>query len=258
VKDYYSILGVSKSATDSEIKKAYRKLASQHHPDRGGDANRFKEVQEAYDILGDANKRAEYDNPAHRVHINTNRADFDFDSIFEMFGARMDPRSQMRNSRINLWISLEDVAKGGPRIVSLTTQAGTMPIEIQIPQGILDGENIRYPKLAPGNQDLVVNFRVHPHTVWHREGLDLHRELELDFWQLILGCEIPVVDILGRSVQLKVPKKTKPGGVLRLKSRGLSRQGHNPGDIFLKIKATMPDTIPEEIIAILQKTTVNK
>jgi DnaJ-class molecular chaperone len=121
VNDYYQTLGVSQNASDSDIKSAYRKLASKHHPDKGGDPEQFKKVQQAYDVLGDAQKRAEYDNPAHGIHINTGDAAFDFDNIFQMFGARMDPRAQMRNSRINLWISLEDVARGGPRLISLTT-----------------------------------------------------------------------------------------------------------------------------------------
>lgn len=258
MSNYYETLGVAKNASDSDIKRAYRKLASQHHPDKGGDPEQFKKVQQAYDVLSDAQKRAEYDNPAQRIHINTGGGNFDFDSIFEMFGARMDPRAQMRNSRINLWISLEDVAQGGPRLISLTTASGAVPIEISIPQGILDGENVRYPGLAPGGQDLVVGFRVHPHKQWTRDGLDLHREVDCDFWQLIAGSEITINDIANKIIQLKIPTRTKPGATLRLKGRGLSRAGHNTGDLFVKIRAVMPEHIPEEILQILHKHTTNK
>lgn len=258
MSNYYETLGVAKNASDSDIKRAYRKLASQHHPDKGGDPEQFKKVQQAYDVLSDAQKRAEYDNPAQRIHINTGGGNFDFDSIFEMFGARMDPRAQMRNSRINLWIYLEDVALGGPRLISLTTASGAVPIEISIPQGILDGENVRYPGLAPGGQDLVVGFRVHPHKQWTRDGLDLHREVDCDFWQLIAGAEITINDIANKIIQLKIPARTKPGATLRLKGRGLSRAGHNKGDLFVKIRAVMPEHIPEEILQILHKHTTNK
>jgi len=89
VKDYYSILGVSKSSTEDEIKKAYRKLAMQHHPDRGGDEAKFKEIEEAYRVLSDSDQRRQYDNPG--VHVNFNDfsgSPFDFDSIFSMFGAQ--------------------------------------------------------------------------------------------------------------------------------------------------------------------------
>jgi curved DNA-binding protein len=258
VKDYYVILGVDKQATDSEIKKAYRKLAGQHHPDRGGDADKFKQVQEAYDVLSDPAKRALYDNPQPQFNFNHSGGGFDFDTIFEMFGQRMDPRQQMRNSRIQLWISLEDVARGGPKLVTLNTPSGAMPVEIDIPQGIHDGEAVRYPKMLPTGTDLVVEFRINSHKEWQRQGLDLWCEKPLNFWQLIVGTEIPVKDLLGRSVNLKVPPKTKPGSSLRLKGRGLQRSGHNPGDIFVRIRATMPDNIPEEIIEVLRKHHINK
>ena len=253
MKDYYSILGVSKSASDGEIKKAYRKLASQHHPDRGGDSNKFKEVQEAYDVLSNPQRKQEFDNPQGFYSQRHG-----FDDIVDQYFTQFNVRSQMRSSRINLWISLEDVAQGGPRLISLTTSAGAISVEIEIPQGIQNGEAVRYPGLAPNKQDLVVGFNVHQHQSWSREGLDLYKEIELTFWELILGADIEVTDLLGKSLQLKVPPKTSPGKVLRLKGRGLSRQGHNTGDIFLKIKATMPDTIPDEIIPILQKIRANK
>ena len=247
MKDYYSILGVSKTASESEIKKAYRKLASQHHPDRGGNSDRFKEVQEAYDILSNSTKRAEYDNPQGFFSQRHN-----FDDILDQYFTQFNMRSQMQNSRINLWINLEDVAQGGPRLITVNTGAVNMPVEIQIPQGIQDGESIRYPKLIRGT-DLVVGFRVNPHPHWRREGLDLWCDKQLNFWQLIIGEDIPVKDLLGRTVNLKIPPKTKPGSSLRLKGRGLQRSGHVTGDIFVRIQATMPDNIPEEIIDILQK-----
>lgn len=253
MKDYYSILGIDKTATDADIKRAYRKLASKHHPDRGGDADQFKQIQEAYDVLSDPQKRADLNNPFFQHHAGSNN----FDDLVNRYFTDFNIRNQMRNSRINLWINLEDVARGGPRLITVNTGAGTMPVEIDIPQGIHDGEAVRYPKLIR-NSDLVVAFRVNPHPDWQREGLDLWCEKQLNFWQLITGTEIPVKDLMGRTVNLKVPPQSKPGSSLRLKGRGLERKGHNPGDIFVKLQATMPENIPKEIVDILNKIDTNK
>ena len=170
---------------------------------------------------------------------------------------QFNTRSQRPSSRINLWINLEDVARGGPRLITVNTGTSSMPVEINIPQGIQDGEAVRYPKLIR-NTDLVVGFRTNPHPIWHREGLDLWCEKQLNFWQLIIGTEVIVKDLLGRSVNLKVPPLTKPGSSLRLKGRGLQRSGHNTGDIFVRIQATMPEYIPKEILDILHKQDINK
>jgi len=253
VKDYYAILGVSKQATDSEIKKAYRKLASQHHPDRGGDSERFKQIQEAYDTLSNAQTRAEYDSPQ-GFYTQKNH----FDDILDQYFTQFDLRSQMRNSRIRVAITLQEVAAGGPKLLSLSQNRHTVPVQIEIPQGVHDGEAVRYPKLLPNNQDLVVEFRVKEDSNWTREGLDLWYKKQLNFWQLIAGTETTVKSITGATYRLQVPAQTKPDSVLRLTSKGLERHRHNPGDIFVRIQAVMPEHIPDDIIDILNKIDINK
>jgi molecular chaperone DnaJ len=128
--DYYAALGVTKTATSDEIKKAFRKLASQHHPDKGGDTQKFQAIQQAYAVLGDEQKRAEYDNPrpqfsggfhGHPGGVNIN------DIFGQMFGqqfAQQHQHPRRGHVRMTLWISLLDVATGGRRTVSLGTQSG--------------------------------------------------------------------------------------------------------------------------------------
>lgn len=263
MKDYYQTLGVERSASADDIKKAYRKLASVHHPDKGGDTTRFQEIEEAYRVLSDPEQRRQYDNPNVKININGNgfqHAPFDFDTIFEMFGTRMHPGRQQahRNQRVSIWIDLEDVARGGRKIMSLATHQGAVNLEINIPQGVQDGENVRYPELAPGGFDLVVNFRIKPHPLWRRDDLDLYTERSLDFWQLILGTDLNMRDIQGREIVLTVPPRTRPGTMLRARGQGLSRAGHNAGDLMVRLQATMPNDIPNEIIEILRKTQANK
>jgi DnaJ-class molecular chaperone len=263
MQDHYQTLGVARTATDDDIKRAYRRLASKHHPDKGGNTQDFQKIEEAYRILGDPDQRRQYDNPEIRININNGgfqNSAFDFDTIFEMFGARMHPRNQQaqRNQRIGIWIDLEDVAQGGNKILALTTGQGVTNIEIKVPPGIQDNENVRYPGLAPGGFDLVVNFRVKPHAQWHRDDLNLYTEKALDFWQLILGTDLFLKDIQGREIMLTVPPRTRPGTMLRARGRGLSRAGHNTGDLMVRLQAVMPADIPDEIIDVLRKNQINK
>jgi DnaJ-class molecular chaperone len=263
--DYYQTLGVPRTASEDEIKRAYRKAAMKHHPDRGGDQTQFQALQEAYATLGDPQKRQQYDNPQPHVRINVNGnpfhgrgSPFDFDSIFEMFGARVDPRQQQqRNQRISVWIPLETAVTGGPRVISIGTTQGNSTVEIMIPAGINDNDNVRYPGLAPGGHDLVINYRVQPHPVWQRNGSDLYCERGLDFWQLILGTTLNIQDIQGKELALAIPPRCRPGTVMRARGRGVAREGQVTGDLLIRLQAVMPDDISQEIIDVLQKQ-VNK
>ena len=260
MSDYYSVLGVTKDSSADDIKKAYRRMASKHHPDRGGDTAKFQEIEEAYRILSDPNQRAAYDNPRPQTHFNFKSGGpfggdtpFDMDAIFNMFGARMNVPPRQSFQRMTLWIKLEDVVTGGPRTVAVSSNIGSSAIEIHIPPGIEDGANIRYPGIGPGNIDLVVQFRIQPHPVWSRNGNDLWVKHDVDFWDLILGGDTVVQDLQGRSLTVTIPPKTKPGTTLRLRGLGIK----SSGDIMVKLNAVMPDHIPTEVVDIL-KTLKNK
>lgn len=260
MSDHYQTLGISRSATDDEIKKAYRKLAMKHHPDRGGNVAEFQLIEEAYRVLSNPDQRRQYDNAGVKINVNGREFtggthSFDFDTIFDMFGTRMGARQHQtqKNQRVTIWIPLADAVQGGKRLVSINSPGGTSTLELAIPIGVEDNENVRYPGLAPGNNDLIVNFRVHGHPNWQRNGQDLFTERGLDFWQLILGTEIQIQDLSNRTFNLTVPPRTRPGTMLRARGKGVSRNGHNSGDLFVKIQAVMPDRIPDEIVEILRK-----
>ena len=239
--NHYQTLGVERTASAEDIKRAYRKLAGQHHPDRGGDTAKFQTIQAAYDVLGDPGKRQQYDNPAPQF---SGGAPFDFDNIFNMFGARFQqPGQPQQQVRMSLWITLADVAQGGRRTVSL----GNMTVEIEIPLGINDGDNVQYANLGPGGTNLIVNYRIHPHPRWQRQALNLTQDETVVIWDLILGGELPVRDIQGNTLNMMVPAGTQPGTMLRLKGRGLRNRQGDVGDLFVRIQARLPDHIPQEL-----------
>ena len=246
--NHYQTLGVERTASAEDIKRAYRKLAGQHHPDRGGDTAKFQTIQAAYDVLGDPGKRQQYDNPAPQF---SGGAPFDFDNIFNMFGARFQqPGQPQQQVRMSLWITLADVAQGGRRTVSL----GNMTVEIEIPLGINDGDNVQYANLGPGGTNLIVNYRIHPHPRWQRQALNLTQDETVLVWDLILGGELPVRDIQGNTLNMMVPAGTQPGTMLRLKGRGLRDRSGKTGDLFMRIQARLPDNIPQELLDQIAQT----
>lgn len=253
MKNPYETLGVNRDASPDEIKRAYRRLASQHHPDKGGDKTRFQEIQVAYDTLTDPQRRAAYDNPSPFGHAGFNfrqGAPFDFESIFSAFGARFQHPNQQRQqqARMSLWITLQDAAEGGRRTISVGTHQGNVTVEIEIPLGIEDGDTVQYAKSGPMNMDLIITFRIHPAPNWIRNGLNLTTEQSISIWDLILGTEITIKDILGNTLSLTIPPKTQPGTVFRLKERGLRHRSGATGDLFVQVQGNIPNDIPKPII----------
>lgn len=254
MKNYYEILGVNREAKPEDIKRAYRKLASQHHPDKGGDKHQFQEVEEAYRTLSNPTARAQYDNPMSSrggPGFGFQSNGFDFESIFDIFGARFQHPHQQRRPQhalMTLWVTLRDVAQGGRKTVSVGTSQGNSTIEIEIPRGINDGDSVQYGGLGPNGMDLVINYRIHPDPKWSRNGLTLQAKENVSIWDLILGVELPIRDILSNNLNLTVPAGTQPGTVLRLRGRGLADRHGNTGDLLIKMEAQIPDTIPQELL----------
>lgn len=246
MKDFYSTLGVNSGASADEIKRAYREKAMKHHPDRGGDAGTFQKIQEAYDTLGDAQKRQQYDNPdpfggqgfpgGFQFHFGGGGGDPFGDLFGQMF-------KQTMVARVNLEIDLETVAQGGRRTVQINGQA----LDLEIPQGIESGEELRYQRVGPNGSDLVARFGIREHARFQRRGLDLVTTIQVDFWDLILGCEREIIGLLGDRFTVTVPERFRPGQSLRARERGLTRAGQK-GNMIIQVDAIMPADIPEDII----------
>ncbi len=263
MSDYYSTLGVDRSASADEIKRAYRKMAGQHHPDRGGDTGRFQEIEEAYRTLSDPQKRTAYDNPnpfggGHHAGGAPGGFHFNFGDIFNMFGGvgvppGFGPRQQQTFTRMSLWVQLTDIITGGRRPVSISTPQGASIVEIEIPVGINDGDNVRYPGIGPNGVDLVVQFRIHPNAKWERQGLNLITEQAVDVWDLILGNDIEFTGPIGNHLIAAIPPNTQPKSVLRLRNKGIKDQNGQIGDLMIRINARIPDNIHPALLAAIEK-----
>jgi DnaJ-class molecular chaperone len=255
--DHYAALGVARNATQDDIKRAFRKLASQHHPDKGGDTARFQEIQAAYDTLGDAAKRSQYDNPAPQFAGMPGGAQFNMGDIFaQMFGGHpgfggQHPRRN--HMRMSLWITLRDVSTGGNRQVAVGSPQGQATIEIDVPQGINDGDMVQYQGLAPGGQDLVIEFRVHPHPQFRRDGLNLTLDYKCSVWDLILGGDTTVVNLDGTQLVVAIPPLTDNATTLRLRGRGLQDRKGATGDLFVRLNAVLPKSITPELAQAIQQ-----
>jgi len=264
-KDYYKILGVPRTASEAEIKRAYRKLAREFHPDKNQakDAEeRFKTINEANEVLGDPKKRAAYDQLGPNWQNGQRftpppgwggaRAGFGGDSggfsdfFSTLFGNAGGPAGYgggfedvsssfggARDQQARLAISLEDSFNGATRSVTL----GTRPLSVRIPKGVAAGQSIRLSGQAPRGGDVLLELSFSPHPVFRPEGKDLHMTLNVAPWEAALGSAVPVTT-LGGTVELNLPPGTLSGRRLRLKGRGLP--GSPAGDQFVTIQINTP------------------
>ena len=264
-KDYYDILGVAKTASLDEIKKAYRKLALEYHPDRNKTKEgegKFKEVTKAFEVLSSEEKRKTYDQFGHAAFDQSagqgpfggaqgggnpfggqygpfsysyssggQAADFDPFEIFEQFfgGGGSPFGSRQRRQAYSLTISFDEAVHGVQKQVAINGKSQT----IKIPAGVDRGSRIRF-----GEYDVVVD--VTPDKRFQREGSDIVTEQELSFPQAALGTEARI-DTVDGPLTIRVPAGAQPGTVIRLAGRGVSHvRGNGKGDHYLKLKIVVP------------------
>jgi len=261
-KDYYETLGVVRGADADEIKRAYRKLARKYHPDVSKERNaedKFKEVQEAYEVLRDTEKRAAYDqlgrdyrsgqqfrpppdweqrfgqSGTHRFSELNGFSDF-FSSLFGgAAGAAGGPaRADAEGGQIE--VSVEEAFAGTRRRVTINDNGRARLVDVQIPSGVTDGQALRIGVGGRGAVILRVKLRTHP--IFVPTGKDVQVELPLAPWEAALGARV-AVPTLGGTVELNIPAGSQTGQKLRLRGRGLP--GAPAGDQFVSIKLMTPN-----------------
>lgn len=274
-KDYYAALGVARDADLEQIKKAYRKLARQHHPDvskAAGAETRFKEAAEAYATLKDPQKRAAYDElgrqpagaefsppPQWRHEHASSTASFEDMDLADLLAAmgRSHAGSQQgtvpvrgRDYEDTVHLSLTEAHGGTTLSLNLTDHEGGRTLEVKIPSGVIDGQKIRLRgmggkgRLGGVDGDIYLHIALKPHPVFRADHHDLFFDLGLAPWEAALGTELEVPTLDGK-VLLTVPAGTRTGRKLRLRARGLANNRGGRGDLYAIVHVDVPATLSE-------------
>jgi curved DNA-binding protein len=296
-KDYYHTLGVSKNASEEELKRAYRKLAMKYHPDKNPNKKeaeeRFKEINEAYAVLSDKEKRKQYDTfGAEGFRQRFTQEDifrgFDFDEILSgLFGGRgrresrfggrggldfgdffggQSPYQNMgrmpqkgEDVLYELTISLEEAASGGEKRISYRKNGKVEDVSVRIPRGIPSGKKLRLAgKGMEGKNggppgDLYLQIAIQEHPIFSREGDDLVAEKEIAFSEAVLGTTIEVPTLEGLK-KVKVPAGTQSHTKMRLKGLGIPHfQGEGRGDEYVKVIVRVPKKVTEKGKGLIQE-----
>lgn len=256
MSDYYQTLGVAKTATPDEIKKAYRKLASQHHPDKGGDTAMFQQVEEAYRILSDPSKRQQYDNPQPQFNPGGSGGfppGFDFgmgpgfqDIFAQMFKQHNQPPQRPETVYKTIaHLTLEQVYNGGHHVLQLLINGKPEVITIDIPDNTDNGVQYKYNAIP--NSQLIVEFRINPHPKFEKRGYDLYATQEIDMLDFVVGTAFEFQTISNATFEVSIKPKTLPGNMVKLTGQGL-RRGAGFGDQFILLKPKFSDTIDQNVI----------
>lgn len=258
--DHYAVLGVAKNATSDEIKKAYRKLASQHHPDKGGDTNKFQEIQIAYDTLSDPQKRAQYDSPQPQMqgfpggfHWNVNGVDLN-DVFNHMFNSPMHGQQRKPVFRTRVDVTLYEAYHGTNKVLELATQHGKKVIDIKLPKGVNSHDQMKYNNVID-NGILVVEFNVLPDLKFDRKGNDLYCNQSISVLDLIVGTTLTFTAFSGKELHVFIKPKTQPFAQVKIAGYGMPISNSNGyGDQYLLLKPFIPDNIDDDIVNSILRT----
>lgn len=264
-KDYYKILGVSRDAKTEEIRKAYRKLAKQYHPDinkEAGAEEKYKEINEAYEVLKDEEKRRKYDTLGmnwqqgqdftpppgwgsqggyQHVEFGGNFSDF-FQTLFggsggfgDIFGSSHHGRPMSRDTEADLTLKLSDVMRGG----TFSLKLGNRTLSVNLPKGITDGTKLTLRGKSEHGGDLHLTIHIEPDGVYELKDYDLTREMRVPVYDAVLGKDLSVETLTGE-VTVKMPPGIQDGQKLRLRGKGLPKRDGTNGDLFVRVRVEIP------------------
>lgn len=275
--DYYEILGLSKGASDDEIKKAFKKKAMKFHPDRTGNdksaETKFKEAKEAYDVLSDPQKKSMYDQYGTtdfgggfgggfggRSQGGFNASGFEdvFEDLFgDIFGGgrARNPNRAYKGADLeyHLQLTLEEAAFGIEKVVKFRTKNEDKEISVSIPAGVDNGDRVRLSgKGEPGiNQgppgDLFIRVVLEKHSIFERDGNNLYCNVPISFAEATLGAEIEIPTLSNNKVSIDIPPGTQTGKYFRLRGKGIkSVRGGNIGDLMCSVQIETPVNLSNE------------
>lgn len=264
--DYYKILGIDRSASKEQIKAAYRKLASQHHPDRGGDTKTFQDIQAAYDTLSDPDKKDQYDNPQ---HPNLNNQFGDIPDFFKEFfnftnfgPTNFKEYREARNKNLNLKveISLEDAFFGKNIISNVKLPSGRdQLIDIKIPRGIPHNSTLRIHGIGDDSiknipkGDIFLTVDIKPHPIFKRLDDDLEVMVQLSCFEAILGKQLTIDTIDNKTLSVNVPPGTQHNQIFSVPNYGMFNNSRNSrGRLFIKVNIAIPTNLSDEQKTILK------
>lgn len=274
-KDYYAILGVARDAKPEDIRKAYRKLSKKYHPDvnkEPGAEEKYKEINEAYEVLKDPDKRQKYDTLGmnweqgqdftpppgwQHVEFGGNMGNFgDFSDFFQSLFGGAGRRSNFggfndifsgghapvnRDMEVNLTLSLEDAVSGGTHTLLL----GSRKLSVRLPRGITEGSQIKLPGKSDMGGDIYVNIHIAENNKFMIDGYDLIREIHVPVYDAVLGKDI-TVETLNGELTVKMPAGIQDGQKLRLKGKGMPKRNNTNGDMYVRIRIDIPRYINEK------------
>lgn len=285
-EDFYQVLGVSRNSSDAELKKAYRKLSRENHPDSKPNdkaaAEKFKQVQEAYTVLSDSEKRQKYDRFGHSAFqggrgggspFGGGQVDlsdlfgggggggFDFGDLFGGGGGRRAARARKgQDVETTIDVPFNTAAQGGSYSLTINTSGKPEQITARIPAGVDSGSVIRlsgqgHPGMGGGpNGDLMVKIKVAPHPYFRRDGANLLVDVPISLTEAALGAKVDVPTLSEGLITVTVPAGSASGTRLRLRGKGIiNRKTNEPGDLYAILQIVVPKELDDRSRELLEE-----